>query len=200
MNIGIDVDGVMVDLYGWIEKKMKKYSRKLFGRKVYDKNAKHIYERYGLTREQDEEFWAKYIWEYSQNAKLFKGLKKYFKLLSKDGHKLYIITSRYHAGKDTEDGERMRALIEGGLEKAGLVYDKIIYTSESGGKIAACRKYKIDIMIDDSSWNIFDLHKFVFCIVYDSKFNKWIEGENIKHAKDWRGVYSIIKNFKKESK
>lgn len=192
MNIGIDIDGVLVDLYGWIKRRMKKYSKRLFGKRVYIKEGKHIYERYGLTREQDEEFWNIYRWDYSENVKTFKGIKRYFDRLRQNGHKLIIITARYHAGEDSVEGERMRSLIENSLKKSGLVYDKIIYTSEDNGKLKACKENNVDVMIDDSSWNILELENEVSCIIYDTQYNKWINSEKVFRARNWKEVYKII--------
>lgn len=195
MIIGIDVDGVIVDLYSWLEKRMKKYSKNLHGKRVYIKNGKHIYERYGLDRQQDENFWEENIWQYSEDVKTFRDVKKYFNKLKKDGHTLYIVTSRYHAGKENEDGERMRKLIEKSLN--GLHYDKIIYTSEMGGKKTACINSGVQILIDDSSWNIEELSPFIDCLLMKTKYNGWLKGNNIICCKNWKEIYKTIQNLSK---
>jgi len=196
MIIGIDVDGVVVDLYGWLEKRMKNHSKNLFGKKVYFKDGKHVYERYGLNRQQDEEFWEKHIWEYAEKVKPFRDVKKYFNLLKKEGHKLYIVTSRYFAGQDNELGLKMRKLIEKSLY--GLNYDKIFYTSESGGKLKVCQDNGIELLIDDSSWNIQDLSPYIKCILFGTKYNKWVKMDNVYRCENWKEIYKYINKLKTE--
>lgn len=198
MIIGIDVDGVVLDLYAWLEKRMKKYSKQILGKKVNNKNARHVYERYGLTKAQDEAFWDLYRWDYSKQVKSFKGLKKYFAILQKQGHELYFITARSRAGKDDEEGREMRRLIEKSLLDAGAVYDKIIYTSEDKSKINACLENKVDVMIDDSTGNILELKDKLFCIIYDHKYNRWLKG--VARAKNWKGVCMVIRSFSSTTK
>ena len=198
MIIGIDVDGVVLDLYAWLEKRMKKYSKQILGKKVCNKHGRHIYERYGLTKAQDEAFWDLYRWDYSKQVKSFKGLKKYFTILKKQGHELYFITARNCAGKDDEEGREMRRLIEKSLLDAGAVYDKIIYTSEDKSKIHACLENKVDVMIDDSTGNILELKDKLFCIIYDHKYNRWLKG--VARAKNWKGVCRVIRSFSSTTK
>ena len=61
---------------------LKKYSFKVNGKKVYNKNADSFTEMYGLTESQDYLFWFDYIWEYAEKVKVYKNASKYIKRLN----------------------------------------------------------------------------------------------------------------------
>ena len=71
MIIGVDVDGVIVDLFKCAKKELKKYSFKVNGKRVYNKKAISFWEMYGMTQEQDVDFWEYFIWEYAEKVKVY---------------------------------------------------------------------------------------------------------------------------------
>ena len=197
MIIGIDIDGVLTDLMKSCKKEYSKFSKLKNGKKVFNKNGKRLAEIFGVSREEDEEFWDGFLWKYSEKSKYYTNASKYLKLLKKDGHKLVIITSRGFAGREDEMGQRMRSNTENSLAKNGIVYDQIVYTSETNSKVSASLEIGVDVMIDDSVWNLKELSQHFPCICFDQLYNKAIDMSNVVRAKNWKEVYNIISKMAK---
>ena len=192
MTIGIDIDGVIVDLLKCAKTELKKYSFKVNGKKVYNKNADSFTEMYGLTEHQDYLFWLDYIWEYAEKVKVYKNASKYIKMLKEDGHGIILITAREFAGKDDEKGKRMRDIVERRLAEDCVVYDKIIYTSEVKSKLPTLYDNKVDIMIEDAVSNLKDISPHIPSICYYQKYNKNFKMDNVYKCKNWKDVYTTI--------
>ena len=111
-----------------------------------------------------------------------------------------IITSRAFAGKDNEEGKRMRCYVENSLSRNGIVYDKIVYTSELKSKTAAILELGVQVMIDDSVWNLEELSNHVPVICYHQIYNRNFAKENVVRAKNWKEIYKIIENMSKIQK
>ncbi len=204
MIIGIDIDGVLAKLLQGVKGEYKKFSKKCNGRVIIKKDAKSIGEMFGVTREQDSEFFANYTWVYAENIKYYRSAKKYIQKLHNEGHTLYIITARDYAGRNDADGERMRNLIEKSLAKAGIYYDEIFYTSEAKTKLQIINQKGVQVLIDDSYWNIEEISKHIPVICYNQPYNKTYKQEGLRRAKNWKEVYRHIaemsKNIEKEGK
>lgn len=198
MTIGIDIDGVIVDLLQCAKSELKKYSFKVNGKKVYNKNADSFTKMYGLTEHQDYIFWFDYIWEYAEKVKVYKNASKYLKLIKEDGHQVILITAREFAGRDNEQGKRMRDIVERRLNEDGIVYDKIIYTSEVKSKLPTLFDNKVDIMIEDAISNLKDIAPHIPSICYYQKYNKNFKMDNVYKCKNWKEVYNTIKKLSME--
>ncbi|MBQ8443995.1 MAG: hypothetical protein IJX25_01395 [Clostridia bacterium] len=198
MIIGVDIDGVLTDLLKSIKKEYKKFAKLKNGNVAINKKAKSLSEYFGVSREQDDEFFKNYNWIYAENAKYYKSAKKYINLLRSEGHKVYIVTARAYAGEDNELGERMRYLVESSLKNEGVCYDKIFYTSKLKNKLPVIEENGIDVFIDDAYWNIEALSSIVPVICYSQVYNSTYYRENLMRAKNWKEVYKHIKNLNKE--
>ena len=94
MNIGIDVDGVLTDIYNYQIEKGQQYFNKM-----KEKNTLSIAEMFDVTSEEEKKFWTKYIWEYCLKVKAREGASEALQKLKDEGNKIYIITSRVHTTK-----------------------------------------------------------------------------------------------------
>lgn len=63
MNIGIDIDGVLADIYGYQIRTSKPYFEKL-GYTIVDPTGFDVADIYGCTQKERSDFWHKYIWKY----------------------------------------------------------------------------------------------------------------------------------------
>ncbi len=198
MNIGIDIDGVLTNLLGGVKKEYKKFSKLKNGRTVYKREAKSLAELFGVTESQDVEFFVDYIWVYAEKVKYYRLPKKYIRLLHKQGHKLIIITAREYAGQDSAKGAQMRAIVERGLAKAGIYYDKIFYTSEIKTKVPVIKEEKIDVFIDDYTSNIQEISQHIPVICYNQRYNKTYQQKGLRRANNWKEVYKHIIDLQKE--
>ena len=150
MNIGIDIDGVILDsekvfrtvadLYNTIE---------LNDRAIRAYDEPRVQEKYNWTDEEIQEFADKYFIECSKISNFMPCVKEVLNMLKQEGHNLIIITAR---GRDKKE---MRAIAEEKFEKEGLKFDKYYWAQR--GKADVCVKEKIDVMIDDNYMNCLEI-------------------------------------------
>lgn len=194
MNIGIDVDGVLTNLEEYQLKYGRKYFKDIPEDKI-DETKIDIQEIFGCTKEEREKFWTKYIWQYCLKEPPKKNASLILNRLKDDGHKIYIITSRAHATEDNFVGEIFRKMLYHWLEKEQIPYENITLCSEKDSevdKLEACKKYKIDVMIDDKSENVMTLSTITKVLCFDAKYNQECSGENITRVYDYNQIYDEI--------
>ena len=197
MNIGIDIDGVLVDL----ERYVIDYGTKMCVEKKWPINLKlnEYFEgkKFSWSEDQEEEFWNTYLEDYVLNTKPREFAKEVIDKLKKENNKIYIITARNEEGLPPESYGKMQEFTKKWLLDNEIEYDKLIFASDLE-KLEQCTKNNIDIMIEDSPNNILNISKKIKVIKYDCKYNKNIEGDNIITAYSWYHIYNIIKETKKE--
>ena len=175
MNIGIDVDGVLVDLGTYQLTYGIPYFREKYGMEVKNPKGYDIQDVFQCTREQREQFWTKYIWAYCLKAPMTEGAAETVAALKKAGHRIVIITGRAHTTEKGVTGALFRAMLKYWLRKNRFPYDEIIFCSESesaADKLEACRKKQIDVMIDDKPENLFALKDSVKIVCYPAIWNE----------------------------
>ena len=191
MRIGIDIDGVMVNIeqfigdYGikFCEENDLSYRIKV---NEYD-GAKAL----GISKENEERFWNKYLKYYATEYPARDFAVEVIQKLKEDGHEIYIITARNEWGLSGDDYGKMKEFVSSWLEKNNIYYDKLIYTE--GSKLPYCIGNYIDIMIEDSPENIKDISSKIPVLCYNCNYNANIKGENITRVYSWYDVYNKIK-------
>lgn len=175
MNIGIDVDGVLVDVESYQLKYGKKYFCDKLHRKIKDPKGYDICDIFDCTKEEREKFWTKYIWTYCLKEPMTKGAAEYAKRLHEDGHKVYIVTSRVYTTEKGLKGKVFRWMLRRWLKKNHFYYDKIFYCSEnnsSAGKYDVCLENNIDILIDDKAENLLALKDKITVYCFPTVWNE----------------------------
>lgn len=190
MNIGIDVDGVLLDfeerfrykaeIFDYLEKK---------NNKVKDKESYIIEEKYNWSEYDWNIFANKYLIKLSKDSNIIPGVKEVINLLKIDGHKLFIISAR---GTEFED---MITIVSEKFEKENLKFDKYYWKTKN--KLEIIQKEKINIMIDDnpntceklSSNNIKTIY---FRNAYGKKLE---ESQYLKEVKNWGEIYRYIQEI-----
>ena len=119
MNIGVDVDGDLLDfeerfrykaeIFDYLEKK---------NNKVKDKESYIIEEKYNWSEYDWNIFANKYLIKLSKDSNIIPGVKEVINLLKIDGHKLFIISAR---GTEFED---MITIVSEKFAKENLKFDK----------------------------------------------------------------------------
>ena len=103
MNIGVDIDGVLID----IEKFSTNYGIKFCVEENLDIkiNTQEYYEalKFSWTEEQENKFWNKYIIKYFVESEPREFASQIIRQLRKDGNKIYIITARDEQGLPEEE-------------------------------------------------------------------------------------------------
>ena len=191
MKIGIDIDGVLTDIY----KEMLDGASKF----CYENNIEHEFEpkeyddykMLGLSKENTLKYWNEYLVPYVENCKIRDYANEVIEKLSKK-HEIYIITSRDEYGMPDEYYGKMQDLTKEWLQKNNLDCYKLIFTQE---KLKACKEYKIDIMIDDSPTKIYEVSKEITTFCYDVPYNSNVAGKNIIRVYSW---YDILNKIEKK--
>ena len=191
MNIGIDIDGVLIDDDTYRLDNMTKYSVE---NNLNGLDYPYKYERKcNWSKDIKEDYRNKYYFEYVKNAPIRRYASEVIKKLRDDGNKIIIITGRYKTREDSLIGEQMRNDTENWLNKNGVLYDKICY--------ADCPKTKeilennIDIMVDDSPEILEELVKVTKVLCYDNRYNRDLNYDNMTRVFSWYDIYDKISSL-----
>lgn len=175
MNIGIDVDGVLVDMESYQLKYGKKYFCDKLHRKIKNPKGYDICDIFDCTREEREKFWTRYIWSYCLKEPMTKGAAKYAKDMHENGHKIYIVTGRAHTTEVGIMGKIFRWMLKYWLKKNHFYCDDIFYCSEKNSeadKYDVCIEKNIDILIDDKIENLLALKDRVKIYCFQARWNE----------------------------
>ena len=174
MVYGIDVDGVLTDIWLYQMNKaipyFKKHNIELNHEKEYD--IKDIFE---CTDKQREKFWLIYIWEYCLRLKMTDGAAETVRILKQKGNQIYIITGRAHTKEKGVVGFIFRKMLKYWLRKNKFVYDKIFYVTEEGSseeKYNICIQENIDVLVDDKPTNLLPLKDKLKIVCFPAKWNE----------------------------
>ena len=193
MRIGIDIDGVLTDIEQWQLDVGGKFFSK-FNKSVLNKDGYEITEIFNVSDELDSQFWNEYLYEYATKEPSRKYASEVIKKLKDDGNEIYIVTARYLTDRNTEDGEKMRKIVVNWLAEQKIDYDEIIFSPED--KKENCKKYNIDIMIEDKVDNINKISSIIPVICFHAGYNKECEGKNIYRVYNWYDIYNLISGGK----
>lgn len=201
MNIGFDVDGVLVDMAGY----QLKYGEEYFRKKhlpVRNPSAFDIKDIFECSSEEREKFWIRYIWKYCLREPMTSGASQLSHKLKEDGHKVTIVTARAHTTEKGLTGRVFRRMLQHWLKKNDFVYDEIYYCSESDSpkdKTDICINHVVDVLIDDKPENLLSLMGKINIICYPACWNEGIEPLDPYRVKNMEMVYSRIRELSARS-
>lgn len=140
MRIGIDIDDVITDTSA----SMKDYIIK------YDKNGELLDNIEDIMRGDAstpfiENFFKEHFLAIAKNAKVKENAAKVIQKLFEQGNEIYLITARGEKRKIFKGSEPLTLDY---LKSNHICYTDIIFNAFD--KAELCKKYKIDLMIDDS--------------------------------------------------
>ena len=114
MNIGIDVDGVLQNVYKFMKEEGTKYCKQSNKGSLINPEAYMTYDMFGWNFETDTDFWIKNIFLYAEKGEALPKVSENTNKLKKDGHKLFVITARcsgntqYSRYFSREDEQKMK--------------------------------------------------------------------------------------------
>jgi len=190
MNIGVDIDGVLIDRETYQFTKGAEYGKKWGLGKIINPNAYDINEIFGWSKDQFSEFWREHLWDYSENSLPMKDADIYLQKLKSDGHKIIINTSRWLSERDDAQGEKMRQVVRDWFKKHRLVYDEIFFAC--GDKVAGVKKYSLDCHIEDNVPEALQVAEHTPVVLFHAGHNKGCNAKNILRANDWQHTYNNI--------
>lgn len=193
MRIGIDIDGVLMDIERFIVD---------YGTKFCKENNLPIDVKMGeydeskmlnITQEQALKFWNEYLVYYATKYQPREFAAEIIHKLKEEGHEIYIVTARNEYGLPTEYQGKMREIVTKWLKDNDIYYDKIVYTE--GSKLPYCVGNYIELMIEDCDKNIKDIATKLPVLCFDCKYNEKVEGKNIARVYSWYDIYDTIKEM-----
>ena len=193
MRIGIDIDGVLTDIEQWQLDVGGKFFSK-FNKSVLNKDGYEITKIFNVSDELDSQFWNEYFYDYVTKEPSRKYASEVIKKLKDDGNEIYIVTARYLTDRNNEDGEKMRKIVVNWLAEQKIDYDEIIFSPED--KKENCKKYNIDIMIEDKVDNINKISSIIPVICFHAGYNNECKGKNIYRVYNWYDIYNLINGGK----
>ncbi len=191
MNIGIDIDGVLMDDDTYRLDTMSKY--------CYENNLPSIDKPYmyeskcNWSRDIKEDYRKKYYFEYVKNAPARNYAAEVIKKLHDDGNKIIIITGRYKTQEDSIIGKQMRDDTVNWLNKNGIIYDKICYAHCP--KTNEILENNINVMIDDSPEILSEIVKVTKVLCFDNRYNRNVQYDNMIRVFSWYDIYDKIKEL-----
>lgn len=195
MNIGIDVDGVLIKLDEYQLTHGRDYFVRKFNKPVVDDTKYHIKEIFQCSSRQSSFFWVRNFKSYCLNSPAAKDAAETIKKLRADGHKIFIITSRACTKRKYPAGFIFRKTLLKWLRNRGIEFDKIFFCStkkSDSDKFRVCKSLNVDVMIEDKKENIEKISKIAKVICLDAKYNQDCQGQNIYRAYNFNDVYNII--------
>ena len=185
MRIGIDIDGVLTNVIRYACDYGSKYFFEKYGELDININAWSLKDMFGVSDEEDKECWLSLVKNYSINEPARPFAAEIIKKMREENNEIYIITARSASKWDDEDGE-MNNILTQWLKNNNIQYDKLIISSD---KLEMCKKYHINIMVEDKTENINSISTELPVICFHENHNKNLNGKNIYRAYSWYDVY-----------
>lgn len=195
MRIGIDIDGVLTNI--------EQFSLDYFSKYCVEKNINYrigrpsyfLYDTFNVSEDIEDDFWNEFIFYYAQQSLARPFASEVIKKLKEEGNEIYILTARWLTNQNDEIGRKMQSLVKSWLDNNNIMYDRLIFSkANKEKKTDEVLKYKIDLMIEDSPYNINELAHITRIICYDTSYNKKCEGKNITRCYSWYDIYKTIKS------
>lgn len=199
MRIGIDIDGVLTDIIRYACDYGSKYFYEKYGKLDINIDSWSLKDMFNVTDKEDKECWLTIVENYAINESSRPFASEIVKKMKNDGNSIYIITARSAEKWDDVDGH-MNNIVRDWLKHNEIEYDYLIFSKD---KLEMCKKYNIDIMIEDKTENINSVSTQIPVICFDANHNKYLKGKDIYRAYSWYDVYYkylIIKEKIKDEK
>lgn len=191
MNIGIDIDDTISNTYETLLPYLENYIKNILKKDFYNQESKIDYyrlqDRYGITKEEENQFWIDNYVEIMKKVVPKKSSVEIIKKIKDKGNKIFLITARFE--NPLVD---IIELTEKWLRKYNIEYDKLIINSHN--KLEIAKKENIDIFIDDSVRNCEMLaNGNIKTYMLLTKNNEFYENEKIIKVNSWDEFYNDIK-------
>lgn len=186
MNIGIDVDGVLLDTRQF----MLEYGKRFFRREPVDPAGYTIEEMFGVSGVPVLLFGMRWFLPYyCRKYPPSPGAAEVYRELKDSGNMIWQITARKFALNPSPLGRYSHRALEGWLSRNGFCYDRLLLVDEKRAaqeKLGCCRKHGIDIMIEDNPDTALALAgNGIKVLLFDAPYNREAESENIVRVHNW---------------
>ncbi len=189
MNIGIDVDGTLMDISSY----MLETGRRYFHREPDDPAAFDVDAMFSCTHKERTRFWMRHLLRYCTAMPAIDGAAETIRRLREDGHSIYIVTSRVYTTRSDLIGILFRSLLIRWLKKNGIAYDDIVFCEDTGeSKLRECQRLHVDVMLDDKPDNLITISRACRVIVCPMPWNREMAEQGFVRARDWDHIYDLL--------
>jgi uncharacterized HAD superfamily protein len=200
VNIGIDVDGVLTDYNKYLLEKGVPYFRKKFKRDdvVISVDSYYISDIFGCSQKIAKNFWKRNMWEYCRRYPIRENASEVIDRFRNENHKVFLITSRVYTKKNNIIGWLSRHVLKTWLKKSVINYDDIAFCADEFDwvdKGLACKRFRVDVMVEDKPENVYELSKTVKVLCYSASYNKDCIGSNIVQVESFEEIYHYIESL-----
>ena len=192
MNIGIDIDDTITNSSDVFVEYAKKYNKEKGIIHTVDNTTLNQEKAFGWTKDNQKEFIEKYLRLILINAKEEKQSSKVINKLGINNN-IFIITAR-----NNKETENVYELTEKWLKEHNFKYNELI--TEAKNKLEICKKYNIDLFIDDNyetCMNIFSNLK-IPVFIYTTRYNKKTDIGNLIRVNNWNEIERKVGETKNE--
>lgn len=189
MRIGIDVDGVLVNMEQFVMDYGTKFCHDNFLPQAFNPVEYQTGEAFKWKPEMQEKFWNMYLEYYATKYPPRDFAAEVIQKL-KEKHEIYIVTGRNEEGLPKESYGKMHQFLENWLKENNIHYDKLVYTR--GSKLPFCEENKIDIMIEDWAKEIKEISTKIPVICFNANYNLSTYGENTTRVYSWYEILDKI--------
>lgn len=195
MRIGVDCDGVLTDMSAYIWQ----FGEKYFKRKPSNLAGYSTREIFGCSEKEDIRFGLKYFFTYCRTWPPRPGAAEAVNGLRSQGHQLYEITARMFVTRKNPLGWYSRRLLLNWIGRHGFQFDDIYLCAEEHtlrDKLAGCRKYGVELMIDDKPDVALHLASHgVKVLLFDTAYNREVRRDDIIRVHDWEEIRQVIQHM-----
>ena len=195
MKIGIDTDGVLTDMAGFLQLTGKQYLK----REPVKMQAYNIEEMFNTSKIEKLRYGMSLFLNYCKNCPPRENTQKVIEQLNKDGHELFEITARKFVTMKNPLGWYSKKLLLKWYKKHGLHFSKIVFCSEKNtgpAKAKACIEHGAKIMVEDRPEVAECLAKNgITVLLFDAPYNQNIHDQNIMRVYSWNEIYDYIKEI-----
>lgn len=187
MIVGLDIDNVIADLDAMYLEYFLQEDKNKRNAGIINPTARKITDgMFDWSQEEVEEFIADKMDEMGQKLPVIQDAKFYIDKLKRDNHRIYLLTYRknnYWKNPET--------ITKKWLADNEIYYDKLVFT-QTNDKSPECKKYKIDVMFDDSINNCAALvNAGIQCYVFKTRYNEnYIK--DLKMVYNWQDLYQTV--------
>ena len=183
MRIGVDIDDVLCKTTELVHECLEKYSND-FGINELDVMN---------DEELKDNFFNIYREEIYRNAEVKKNCSNVLKRLRSKGNEIYLVTGRTRF-METSSYDIFQ-ITEDWLKKNSIEADAIITSAHGETKADACKKYNIDVMIDDDPLNYQKITSIgKKCLLFDDHGRFALKKD---YVTDWLEVEKEIEEMNK---
>lgn len=178
MRIGVDIDDTICRTTEIVHEKLEEYGKQIDMAPIDIMNDEEL----------KNNFFDIYAVDIYENAVVKRNAAEVLKRLRSKGNEIYLITSRSNSFATSENNGF--EITEKWLKKHGIEADAIISSAYGETRAEVCKKYDIDLMIDDDPYNykkIISIGKK--CLLYDDREKYTLKND---YVRNWLEVEKYI--------